>query len=79
MGVDHSTHVGGPIVFTQRIIIHDDPLTLIIGEGAALSSDIKTEDLSADFTFYPLVTGPVHSCVISTPQRASSPEAISPN
>ena len=29
------------------------------------------------FTFYPLVTGPVHSCAISTPRRAYSPAAIS--
>ena len=27
------------------------------GKGAGLQSNIKSEDLSSDFTFYPLVTG----------------------
>ena len=40
------------------------------GKGAGLQSDIKSEDLSADFTIYSLVTEPVHSCAISTPRRA---------
>ena len=35
------------------------------------------KDLSSDFTFYPLVTGPVHSCAISTPRGAYSPAAVS--
>ena len=47
------------------------------GKGASLESDIKSEDLSSDFTFYPLVTGPVHSCAISTLRRVYSPAAIS--
>ena len=38
---------------------------------------IKSEDLSSDFTFYPLVTGPVHPCAISTPRGAYSPAAVS--
>ena len=33
--------------------------------------------ISSDFTFYPLVTGPVHSCAFSSPRRAYSPAAIS--
>ena len=32
---------------------------------------------SSDFTCYPLVTGPAHSCAISTPRRAYSPAAVS--
>ena len=40
-------------------------------------SDIKPEDLSSDLTFYPLVTGPVHSCAISSARRAYSPAVIS--
>ena len=47
------------------------------GKGAGLLSDIKSEDLSSDFTSYPLVAGPVHSCAISTPRRAYSPAAVS--
>ena len=43
----------------------------------SLISSLKSEDLSSDFTFYPLVTGPVHSCAISTPWRAYSPAAVS--
>ena len=42
-----------------------------------MQSVIKSEDLSPDFTFDPLVTGPVHSCAISTPLREYSPAAIS--
>ena len=42
-----------------------------------LLSDIKFEDRSSDFTFYPLVTGPVHSCAILTPRGAYSPAAVS--
>ena len=38
---------------------------------------IKSEDLTSDFTFYPLVTGPNHSCAISTPRGAYSPAAVS--
>ena len=37
---------------------------------------IKSEDLSSDFTSYPLVTGPVHSCAIST-SRTYNPAAVS--
>ena len=40
-------------------------------------SDLKLEDLSSDFTSYPLVTGPVHPCAISTPRRAYSPAVVS--
>ena len=38
----------------------------------------QAKDSSAEFTFYPLqlVTGPVHPCVTSTPQRAYNPAAI---
>ena len=43
----------------------------------AWASPFKSEDLSSDFTFYPLVTGPVHSCVISTPRGSYSPAAVS--
>ena len=50
---------------------------IIKGKGAGLWSDIKSEDLSSDFTSHPLVTGPVHSCAISTPRRAYSPAAVS--
>ena len=32
--------------------------------------------ISSDFTFYPLVTGPVHSCAISTPRKSCSPAVI---
>ena len=42
------------------------------GKGTVLPS----EDLSADFTFYSLVTGPVCLCAISTPLRAYSPAVI---
>ena len=46
-------------------------------EGAGfLYFDIKSEDLSSDFTFYPLVTGPIYSCAISTPRGAYSPAAV---
>ena len=38
------------------------------GTGAGLLSDMKSGDLSVDFTFYPLATGP--SCVISTPEES---------
>ena len=38
----------------------------------SLISNLKT----SDFTSYPLVTGPVHSCAISTPRRAYSPAAL---
>ena len=38
---------------------------------------IEQKHLSSDFTFYPLVTGPVHSCAITTPRRAYSPAAVS--
>ena len=41
-----------------------------------LKFDIKSEDLSSDLTFYPLVTGPVYSCAISTPRGAYSPAAV---
>ena len=37
---------------------------------------IKAKDLAADFTFYSLVTGPVHSCAISTPLGAYCPATI---
>ena len=47
------------------------------GKGAGLLSDIKSDDLSADFTFYPPVAGPVYSCAISTWRRAYSPAVIS--
>ena len=47
------------------------------GKDAGLLSDIKSQDLSSDFTFYPLVTELVHLCVMSTPRRACSPAAIS--
>ena len=47
------------------------------GKGSGLWSDIKSEDLSSDFTSYPLVTGHVHSCAISAPRRAYSPAAVS--
>ena len=30
---------------------------------------MKSEDVSTDFTIYPLVTGPAYSCAISTPRR----------
>ena len=40
------------------------------GKGAGLWSVIESKDLSS--TFYPLVTGPIHSCAISTPWRAYS-------
>ena len=33
--------------------------------------------ISSAFTSYPLVTGPVHSCAISTPRRADTPAAVS--
>ena len=47
-------------------------------KGAGFSkSDIKSENLSSDFTFSPLVTGPVHLCAISTPRGAYSPAAVS--
>ena len=46
------------------------------GKGAGLYHDIKSENLSADFSFHPLVTGPIRSCAISTPRRAYSPTAI---
>ena len=46
-------------------------------KGKMQVSDIKSEDLSSDFTSYPLVIGPVHSCAISTPRRAYSPAAVS--
>ena len=47
------------------------------GKGAGLRSDIKSEDLPSDFTFYLLITGPVHLCTISTSRRAYSPAAVS--
>ena len=50
---------------------------IIMNKGVGLYSDIRSEDLSSDFTFYPLVTGPVYSCAISSPWRAYSPAAIS--
>ena len=34
------------------------------GKGAGLESVVESGDLSSDFTFYPPVTGPVHSCAI---------------
>ena len=40
-------------------------VNLIKDKGAGLYSDIKPEDLSAYFTFYPMVTGPVRSCANS--------------
>ena len=46
------------------------------GKGAGLYSDIKSDDLSSDFTFY----SPGHwtySCAISTQRRAYIPAAIS--
>ena len=46
------------------------PIVKVKSKGSRFYSDIKSEDLSADFSFYPLVTVPVHSCVISTPRRA---------
>ena len=49
------------------------------GKGAGLCSNIKSEDLSSHLTFYPLVTGPVYSCAISTPLRAYNPASISAN
>ena len=42
-----------------------------------LQSDMKFEDRSSDFTFYPLVTEPVHSYAISTPRGTYSPAAVS--
>ena len=48
----------------------------VIGKDASLQSDIKSKDLSADFTFYPLVTGPARLCAISTPRRAYGSVAI---
>ena len=48
------------------------------GKGKGfLKSAIKSEDLSSDFTFYPLLTGPVYSCAISTPRGAYRPAAVS--
>ena len=47
------------------------------GAGFLIFFDIKSEDLSSDFTFYPLVAGPVHSCAISIPRGAYSPAAVS--
>ena len=41
----------------------------------SLISSLKTG--SSDFTFYPLVTEPVHSYAISTPRGAYSPAAVS--
>ena len=49
----------------------------IKGKGAGLSSDNMSEDLSSAFTFYPMATGPVHSCAISTPRKAYSPAVTS--
>ena len=46
------------------------------GKGAGLQSDIKSEDLSSDFTFY-TPGHSTHSCAISTQRRAYSPGAIS--
>ena len=40
----------------------------------SLISSLK--ELSSDFTFYPLVTGPVQSCAISTPRGAYSLAAV---
>ena len=42
-----------------------------------LLSDIKSEDLSADITLCPLVTGSARSCAITTPRRAYGPAAFS--
>ena len=39
-----------------------------------LISSLKT--YHPTLQFYPLVTGPVHSCAISTPRRAYSPAAV---
>ena len=47
------------------------------GAGCFIVPYIKSEDLSSDFTLHPLVTGHVHSCVISTPRGAYSPAAVS--
>ena len=38
-------------------------------------SSLKTHQPTLH-TFYPLVTGPAHSCAISTPRRAYSPTAL---
>ena len=46
------------------------------GKGSGLQSNIKSEDLSSDFTFYPPGHW-THSCAISTQRRAYSPAAIS--
>ena len=49
----------------NHIVKHRDCILLSIvlfkGEGAGLQADINSEDSSANFTFYPLVTGPVRS------------------
>ena len=45
-------------------------------KGKGLISNLKIHQTT--FTLYPLVTGPVQSCGISTPRRAYSPAAILP-
>ena len=54
-----------------------DTCAVCVKGNSFSKSYIKSEDLSSNFTFYPLVTGPVQSCAISTPRGAYSPVAIS--